>query len=108
MISCEDREESIARYVAGTLGGAAKAELLPHIAGCPRCRAELALALQLARMLDAYNAEVPREVLTAVRHEVAAADEKKDALSSLWEARTMIFDTLALSGKALKLAMNLI
>ncbi|MEA4822502.1 MAG: zf-HC2 domain-containing protein [Clostridiaceae bacterium] len=108
MIPCEDREENIARYVAGTLDSTAKTELLLHIAGCPRCRAELALALQLAHMLDACQAEIPHKVLTAVQHEIEAADEKKDVLSRLWEARDIIFDTLALSGKALKLAINLI
>ncbi|MEV6329224.1 zf-HC2 domain-containing protein [Streptomyces sp. NPDC051909] len=64
MITCSEATQRLWEYLDATLGGADRAALEEHLAGCLRCCGELEFAEELRRFLAASGrAEIPGDVL---------------------------------------------
>ena len=57
-LGCDDVRDASAEFVLGTLDGAERADVLDHIAGCARCRDEIAALADTANDLAALAPEM--------------------------------------------------
>jgi len=72
MLTCDGAAPLLARLADGTLAGGARAALDAHLAGCPRCRAELDGQLAVVAVLARRPAApVPAGLAARIAAEVA-------------------------------------
>jgi anti-sigma factor RsiW len=81
-MSCEACRSLILDYVEGTLHAAEARQVEAHVAGCPACRMELALAQTIDRALSGQELRMPPADFTA--RVLSALPATRTAGESLW------------------------
>jgi len=100
-VTCDETSILLPQLLAGSLDRQTEAETLVHLAGCPRCREELAFWAEAA----AAAAELAPEMPASLHRQMGADLRREIRESSLGDTLDILRDAALLTRKTLKLTL---